>query len=82
MAGWEKFFLYMPTNNNITIMLFDFTKFKKKRKKISWGRLERGSACLSFATHYWPQFVYKDFYFILFFGQSASFVQSGKDSSH
>ena len=79
MAGSEKFLVYMPTNNNITIMLFDFTKFKKK---ISSGRLERGSACLSFATHYWPQFVYKDFYFILFFGQSASFVQSGKDSSH
>ena len=49
----RKVFLYMPTNNNITIMLFDFTKFKKKkRKKISSGRLERGSACLSFATHY------------------------------
>ena len=26
----RKVFLYMPTNNNITIMLFDFTKFKKK----------------------------------------------------
>ena len=53
MAGSEKFFLYMPTNNNITIIiLFDFTKFKKKRKKISLGRLERGSAYLSFATHY------------------------------
>ena len=33
MAGWEKFFLYMPTNNNITIILFDFTKFKKNNVK-------------------------------------------------
>ena len=42
----QKSFLYMPTNNNITIMLFDFTKFKKKRKK-NIMRSIRKRKCLS-----------------------------------